>query len=148
MDLKRSSVDDNHMMGGDAAVRRQRWCGRCDAGSQVDQYISALAVIDTLPASADDDSWPFLTRAMFSHTASPHYRDEIVHFAASYKDILGSWDDWAHKLEQILSQIEFEEATVLIEDCYRGELMARWLAPEGSDMTRTLCSIETRETDP
>ena len=109
---------------------------------------SALAVIATLPASADDDSWPFLTRAMFSHTASPHYRDEIVHFAASYKDILGSWSEWALKLEQLLSRLEFEEATVLIEDCYRGELMARWSASGGSGMTRTLCAVETRETEP
>jgi hypothetical protein len=86
----------------------------------------ALSEIAKLPARSEEDSWPFLTRTMFSHSASPEYRVTVIHFAASYKDILGSWAAWSKKFEEILSRLSLMQAKVLIEDEYFGDFIAIW----------------------
>jgi hypothetical protein len=86
----------------------------------------AAQAISDLPSSSGEDEWPFLTSTMFGITDSPVYRDEVVHFAASYKDIISSWYEWESKFERFLSKIEFDEVKVIIDDCYRGDFIAVW----------------------
>lgn len=86
----------------------------------------ALEAINSLPAFSDDDDWPYLTSAMFSFTVSPEYRDRVIHFAASYKDISDSWDLWMAKLEALIEKFEYYEVKILVEDCYKGDSLVRW----------------------
>lgn len=112
---------------------------------------AALDEIAKLPERSDQDAWPFLTSAMFSYTVAPQYRDEIVHFAASYKDILGAWPEWSSKFESLLSRLSFTQAKVLIEDEYFGDFMARWKiqqAPNGEVRTKFLRELNAYKDDP
>ena len=85
-----------------------------------------MQAVSRLPENAKSDTWPNLSAAMFAHTPHPAYRDEIVHFAASYKDILGSWKAWEAKFLALLAGIAFSEAKVLLEDCYRGDVVVTY----------------------
>ena len=82
--------------------------------------------IDKLPSSSNEDSWPFLTSSMFCISSDPRYREDVIHFAASYKDILGSWDDWEEKFENLISGFEYHHIRVLVNDCYRGDCLIVW----------------------
>ncbi len=93
----------------------------------------ALGEIEQLPTTSEEDDFPFLTSNMFSHTESPQYRECMIHFAASYKDICGSWEEWDTKFELLLNRIPFERAKVLIEDCYLGDLIAVWSRKKDKD---------------
>jgi hypothetical protein len=86
----------------------------------------AIDAIRKLPATSEQDTWPFLTSSMFSYTTSPEYRDRIVHFAASFKDILGSWSEWQQKLETVTRQFNYHEIKMLVEDCYMGDFIVIW----------------------
>ncbi len=98
-------------------------CGYIKLRSDIEKVQQAL---DKLPTSSDDDDWPFLTKSMFSCTPSPEYRDRILHFAASYKDILGSWLEWEQKFEKFIAEIEFDDIKIIIEDCYCGDFIFNW----------------------
>jgi len=63
---------------------------------------------------------------MFSITDDPRYRDELLHFGASFKDILSGWSDWELKFEKLLDRLEHQGAKVLVEDCYRGDFLVSW----------------------
>ena len=102
-----------------------------------DSYVSGYIVlndlvekarnsIDKLPSSSNEDSWPFLTSSMFSISSDPRYREDVIHFAASYKDILDSWDSWEEKFESLISEFEYYHIRVLINDCYRGDFLVAW----------------------
>ncbi len=85
------------------------------------------AAIAQLSCSSIEDSWPFLTKGMFSITKDPRYRDDLVHFAASYKDILGSWNIWEKEFENLLlSKIAWDHVRIIINDCYRSDCLAVW----------------------
>jgi hypothetical protein len=86
----------------------------------------ALEAISRLPKTREDAQWPFLTASMFSHTETSSYRDIVIHFAASFKDILGDWDEWESKFETFLSEFNHEGAKVFIEDCYKGDFIVAW----------------------
>lgn len=92
---------------------------------------AALKEIANLPERSEQDEWPFLTSTMFSYTSAPQYRVEIVHFAASYKDILGAWSEWSSKFESLLSRLSFAQAKVFVEDEYFGDFIARWTVQQG-----------------
>jgi len=64
---------------------------------------------------------------MFSLTVSPSYRDPVLHFVASFKDILVSRHEWEEKFEAFLSEFHHEEAKVFVEDCYKGDFLVAWL---------------------
>lgn len=64
---------------------------------------------------------------MFSLTVSPSYRDPVLHFVASFKDILGSRHEWEEKFEAFLSEFHHEGAKVFVEDCYKGDFLVAWL---------------------
>jgi len=86
---------------------------------------NAESAIAKLPSS-EEDSWPYLSQSMFSVTCDPRYRNDMVHFAASYKDILGSWTSWEEKFEGFLQHLQWEQIRVIIYDCYRGDCLATW----------------------
>lgn len=88
---------------------------------------AAAAALSRLPNSSADDTWPYLTASMFGISATPLYRDYVVHFGASYKDILGGWTDWEEKLERLLTALDFVEAKLIVEDCYRGDFLVAWV---------------------
>lgn len=104
----------------------------------------AMREISSLPRTSDEDKWPFLTSSMFSHTKSPEYRDAVIHFAASYKDILGSWREWSMKFESLLVKLALVKAKVIVQDEYLGDFVATWEA-DSLPRTKYLRHIETRE---
>ena len=104
----------------------------------------ALSEISTLPATSEEDDWPFLSSSMFSHTRSPEYRDAVIHFAASYKDILGSWQEWSMKFESLLLRLSLEEAKVIVQDEYLGDFLATWRSGR-LPRTKSLQYIEAKE---
>jgi hypothetical protein len=99
---------------------------------------SAIAAIDALPVA--DTVWPFLSRSMFGFTASPQYRDGIIHFGASYKDIWGHWIEWEAKFEALISKFEYEEIKILVWDCYQGDILVVW-ARSGQRNVRHMTKI-------
>lgn len=116
--------------------------------SQQIALADALREIASLPVSSDNDSWPFLTSAMFSYTRSPEYRDAVIHFAASYKDILDSWKEWSEKFESLLSRLSIEKVKVVVEDEYLGDFIATWRVEQihGSELrTKDLRYVDCRE---
>jgi hypothetical protein len=99
-----------------------------DSTASVHRYNRAV-----LQGIADlDDSWPFLTRHMFS-TAEDRipqaadrglYRGQIIHFGASFKDDPKSeshWFDWLGKFEGVLKQLLWVTAKVHIETDFSPE---------------------------
>ncbi len=98
-------------------------CGYIKLSSGIEK---AQAALDKLPSSSDGDDWPFLTKTMFSYTPSPEYRDRILHFAASYKDILGSWLEWELKFEKFIAEIDYDDIKIIVEDCYYGDFIFNW----------------------
>jgi hypothetical protein len=106
--------------------------------------VDALREISALPATSEEDDWPFLTSSMFSHTKSPEYRDAVIHFAASYKDILGSWHEWSMKFEFLLLRLPLEEAKVIVQDEYLGDFVATWRSGSLS-RTKSLHYVEACE---
>jgi hypothetical protein len=63
---------------------------------------------------------------MFSITVDPRYREDVLHFGASFKDILSDWSDWEQKFEVLLSRLEHRGAKLLVEDGYRGDFLVSW----------------------
>jgi len=111
---------------------------------------AALDEIWKLPERCEQDAWPFLTSAMFSHTDAPQYGDEIVHFAASYKDILGAWPEWSAKFESLLTRLSFTQAKVLVEDEFFGDFIARWQVrqtPRGEVRTKSFRELNAYKND-
>jgi hypothetical protein len=104
----------------------------------------ALREISALPATSDGDDWPFLSSSMFSHTRSPEYRDAVIHFAASYKDILGSWEEWSMKFESLLLRLPLKKAKVIVQDEYLGDFVATWSSGT-LPRTKSLLYIEACE---
>ncbi len=98
-------------------------CGFIKVTSNID---SAQEAINKLPSTSEKDEWPFLTSSMFSYTKSPEYRDRIIHFSASYKDILSSWKEWEVKFESLLHKFSYDQVKIIIEDCYQGDFIAIW----------------------
>lgn len=94
---------------------------------------AALEAVSRLPDRAEEAQWHSLTSSMFSFTVSPAYRDSVLHFAASFKDILGSWNEWEEKFEAFLSEFQHNGAKLLVEDCYKGDFLVAWLkVPESA----------------
>lgn len=67
-------------------------------------------VLEQLPTT---DDWPFLTRSMFALPCMPteigHYRQQVIHFGASFKGIEWEWERWLLKFETLLTQVFWDE---------------------------------------
>lgn len=72
--------------------------------------IRNLKVIEQLPST---DTWPFLTREMFAlagtNPESGHYRQQVIHFGASFKCLEWEWAEWLGKFEDLLSKLFWDE---------------------------------------
>lgn len=66
-------------------------------------------VIKNLPTH---DSWPFLTRPMFTLPAggvvNGVYRSQLIHFGGTFKAIEWEWAEWLTKFEALLSQLYWD----------------------------------------
>ncbi|HEY8969822.1 MAG TPA: hypothetical protein VIM64_12035, partial [Puia sp.] len=63
------------------------------------------SVIELLP---DDTEWPWLERGMFLVPDPDHskiYREQVIVFGASYKEVEYEWDVWLDKFESVLRQL-------------------------------------------
>jgi hypothetical protein len=69
------------------------------------------AEIATLP---ETDAWPFLTRSMFTipgdEVQEGTYRNQLIHFGATFKAIEWSWDEWLVKFEKLLVRLFWRNA--------------------------------------
>jgi hypothetical protein len=98
--------------------------GHAEASQKNLEYFQAI--LDILP---EVDTFPFLSRGMFSITPETQiYRDGIIHFATSMKDVLSFWQAWEEKFEQFLRHFgaSWYEARVYVWDENIGNLILEW----------------------
>lgn len=93
-----------------------------------------------------EDDYPALTRNMFSLTASRYpipglYKELVIHFGLTVKDIKEQWDVWLDKFESVLEIIEWRAARAHLEFEYTPDGLAehrfdyRWAFPHGAGRT-------------
>ena len=80
-------------------------------------------VIDQLPAT---DEYPQLTREMFNLPSLSSYKNQILVFGASFKNLEGEWVDWVVKFENLLRKLYWDEAVVHLDMELYGERTFRW----------------------
>jgi len=102
------------------------WLG---PGSPKNELLRGLnaAAIEALPIT---DDWPFLTRSLFK-ISDPTvdgggYRNHIVHFGGSFKQIEDDWAAWLAKFERLLSQMYWETAEAHLLTEFDGEFSYCW----------------------
>jgi hypothetical protein len=66
------------------------------------------------------DEYPPLTRNLFSLTASRYpipglYKEVVIHFGLTLKDVADDWDVWLDKFESFLEVFSWREARVHLE---------------------------------
>ena len=85
-------------------------------------------VLNELPI---EDKWPPLCRHMFgwAPTKTPMiiYKNRLIHFAASLKEMDWALRDWLDKFELLLRQLYWESAFVRFEGAYLGDFEFTWL---------------------
>ena len=83
--------------------------------------------IDLLP---EEDDFPQLTRQMFNLPGLDFkdglYKNQIIVFGASYKEIEDSWIDWIVKFEHLLKALYWDEVVVHLETECRGDRTYQW----------------------
>jgi len=87
--------------------------------------------IEALPIA---DEWPALTSSMFaitgkgegSHT-TPQYRGRVIHFGASYKELLDSFATWRSKFEALLRRLYWDDAAVMVHTEWWGHYVFEWM---------------------
>ena len=88
-------------------------------------------VIESLP---NEDEFPPLVRDMFKLPTSPEqnspilYRNQVIHFGASFNHFDVAYDDWLKKFESLLSKLYWYEAVVHIEMELFGAFEFHWKA--------------------
>jgi hypothetical protein len=99
------------------------------------------SILNTLP---EVDTFPFVSRGMFSITPETQiYRDGVIHFATSMKDVLSFWQEWEEKFEQLLRHCgdSWYEARVYVWDENIGNLIFVWR----QDMSRAVPWSKTKK---
>ena len=77
------------------------------------------------------DEYPWITKWMFSTIpvgTQSIYRNQIIHFGASYKQIESDWSTWLDKFEVILRRLYWFSATVHLETELVGDHRYEWIA--------------------
>jgi hypothetical protein len=109
----------------------EAWPGLAAGGNQIlmdhliatDQQISRHNenVLGTLP---EVDEWPPLCRPMFAwapvKTPMIVYKNRLIHFAASLKEMDWELRDWLDKFEALLRRLYWESAHIRFEAAYLG----------------------------
>jgi hypothetical protein len=85
---------------------------------------------ETLEALPERDEFPPLCRSMFgwppAGAAMITYRNRLIHFAASMKEVDWYLRDWLDKFEGLLCRLYWESAYVRVETAYLGPHEFRW----------------------
>jgi hypothetical protein len=84
-------------------------------------------VINSLP---ENDEFPYLTRAMFcipgDEPKQGTYRSQIIHFAASMKEVELEWKKWLEKFEALLRKLYWFDAVVHLRAEVLGDHDYEW----------------------
>lgn len=84
-------------------------------------------VIGALPEA---DAFPHLTRSMFSIPGDDPqqgtYRSQIIHFAASMKEVELHWREWLEKFESLLKKLYWFNAVVHLRAEVLGDEVYEW----------------------
>lgn len=102
-----------------------------------------LWALEMLPLQ---DCYPSITRNMFSLTSSRYgipglYRELVIHFGLTVKNIEEKWDVWLGKFESVLEIIDWERARAHLEfesapDGFQVKSFDyRWTFPDGAEKT-------------
>lgn len=84
-------------------------------------------IIAALP---EKDRFPYLTRAMFAipgdEPEQGTYRSQIIHFAASMKEVEREWKKWLEKFEALLRKLYWFNAKVHLRAEVIGDFEYEW----------------------
>jgi hypothetical protein len=102
-------------------------------------YPRNLAVVEALPT--EDDDYPPLTRGLFTvpmdygRPGSAFYRQQVIHFGASFSHLSEFWHRWLPKFEGLLRRLYWLEARLHLEIELYGRHEYRWRAAwDGGDI--------------
>ena len=96
-----------------------------------------LAAVEALPA---DDAYPPLTREIFAvpmdyaRPGSAFYREQVMHFGASFSHLSEFWHIWLEKFEGLLQRLYWSEVRLHLWIELHGEYNYRWVAAPGDFM--------------
>ena len=94
-------------------------------------YPRNKSMIDALPIA---DSYPPLTRGIFTvpmdygQPGTAFYRQQVIHFGASFSHLSEFWHLWIAKFEELLRGLHWSEARVHLENELYGSFEYRWEA--------------------
>lgn len=114
---------------------REAFCGfGGDADRRRLMLNSNRRVIRDLPAV---DEYPSLSRAMFAITdggerSSTQYRGRVIHFGASYSQVVRDFAMWRDKFENLLCRLYWDAAMVTVQTEYWGPYVFEWNAVTAS----------------
>lgn len=89
------------------------------------------AVVDSLPV---EDDYPPLTRGIFTvpmdyaQRGSAFYREQVIHFGASFNHLSDTWSIWLEKYEALLRRLYWSEARLHLRIELYGSYDYRWEA--------------------
>lgn len=94
-------------------------------------------VLDSLPDDKDE-VWPYLGKRMFSTSPvagnmlfdglTASYRGPVIHFGGSFSSICHEWPEWLSKFEDLLRQLYWEHAVVVLVTEWMGQHLYYWKA--------------------
>lgn len=99
-------------------------------------YSLNRAAVDVLPA---EDAYPALTREVFTvpmdfgRPGSAFYREQVIHFGASFNHLSQSWHLWLEKFEALLRRLYWSESRLHLQMELIGSYDYRWLADWSGD---------------
>jgi hypothetical protein len=91
-------------------------------------------VIEKLP---EKDDFSFLVRGMFSFSPTPQdkysysettYRGRVIYFGGSFSKLYADWSEWLSEFENLLRQLYWEHATVVLVTELYGNHTYHWQA--------------------
>lgn len=94
-------------------------------------YPRNLAAVEALPV---EDEYPPPTRGIFAvpmdyaRPGSAFYREQVIHFGASFNHLSESWHLWLPKFEGLLRRLYWSEARLHLRIELYGEYEYRWSA--------------------
>lgn len=85
---------------------------------------------EILNSLSDTDTYPWITKNMFN-CPDPHnirmYREQVITFGASYKEIEYEWSEWLEKFEAILKKLYWTSTTIHLNTELVGTHTYEWL---------------------
>ncbi len=93
------------------------------------------SAITKLPKQQDS---PELTPAMFTvpkygEVGVPRYRQQVIHFGASYNGLPWEWPAFLEKFETLLKSMAWTEAHLFLDDELLGEYQYQWKSEQPYD---------------